>query len=306
MKVIFLGTPDFAVASLKALIKSKHEVVAVVSQPDRAKDRKGNLLPTPVKVVARENGIEVYQFEKIRTDGIEILKSIDADIMVTAAYGQILSREILEMKRFGVINVHASLLPKYRGSAPIQWAVINGETETGITIMQTDVGVDSGAMLSSVKTPIGENETAGELTDRLKVLGADLLIETLELLSENKIIAVPQDEMSATKCRMLEKADGHLDFTRNKREIVCRCNGVTPFPGAYAVLDGTPVKIGKVLSVSGNYGKCGKISVVGNEMIAACADGGIKILQLQLPGKNMMLAKDFLRGHRFNDGAEFV
>ncbi len=161
MKVIFLGTPDFAVASLKALIKSKHEVVAVVSQPDRAKDRKGNLLPTPVKVVARENGIEVYQFEKIRTDGIEILKSIDADIMVTAAYGQILSREILEMKRFGVINVHASLLPKYRGSAPIQWAVINGETETGITIMQTDVGVDSGAMLSSVKTPIGENETAG-------------------------------------------------------------------------------------------------------------------------------------------------
>lgn len=306
MKVVFLGTPEFAVASLKALTESDHEVVAVVSQPDRARDRKGNLLPTPVKTFAEQNGIKVYQFEKIRTEGVDVLKNAGADVMVTAAYGQILSREILQIAPLGVINVHASLLPKYRGSAPIQWAVINGEKETGITIMQTDVGIDNGAVLASVKTLIGETETAGELTERLQNIGAKLLTDTLDLLSENKIVPVPQDESVATKCRMLEKSDGHLDFSCGKREIVCRCNGVTPFPGAYGVLNGEAVKLGKVLPAEGNFGNCGRISVVDDEIIVACKDGGVKIGQLQFPGKKMLAAKEFLRGHKFDEGAEFV
>lgn len=304
MRIIFLGTPDFAVASLSALLKSKHEVIAVVSQPDRAKDRKGNLLPTPVKTYATKNGLAVYQFERIRENGAETLKALKPDIMVTAAYGQILSREILEIAPHGVINVHASLLPKYRGSAPIQWAIIDGEKETGVTIMQTDIGVDNGAMLARVKTLIGEHETAGELTDRLKQIGAELLIDTLDKLEKGEISPELQDEAAATKCRMLEKTDGRLNFFASKQEIVRRSNGVTPFPGAYVTMKGVAVKVSGVTAVDGEFGKCGSISVIDGTIVVACRDGGVRIENLQLPGKKMMSAAEFLRGHKMN-GVEF-
>lgn len=302
MKVVFLGTPEFALASLDAVYRSKHEIVAVVSQPDRAKDRKGNLLFTPVKQYALDKGLPFYAFESIRRDGANILKSLAPDIMVTAAYGQILSKEILQIAPHGVINVHASLLPKYRGSAPIQWAVINGEKETGVTIMQTDVGVDNGAILAAEKTHIGESETAGELSDRLKEIGARLLIKTMDGIESGSVKPIPQDESKASKCRMLTKEDGHIDFGKTKAEIVRLCNGVTPSPGAYALTDEGSLKIGAVRAADGDFGECGEVTVRSGRMIVACSDGGVELLKLQLPGKKMMDAGEFLRGHKFDEG----
>lgn len=303
MKVIFLGTPDFAVGILDALLQSRHTVAAVVSQPDRAKDRKGRLLPTPVKKRAEEKGLPLYQFEKIRLEGVETLRKLNADAMVTAAYGQILSKEILEIAPYGVLNVHASLLPKYRGSAPVQWAIINGEKETGVTIMRTDVGIDNGDMLAVAKTSIGERETAGQLFVRLREIGAKLLVETLDTLECGKIVPVPQDESAATKCRMLCKEDGHLRFHKSRREIDCLVRGVTPFPGAFAFLDGELIKIGRVSALSGDFGPCGKVSVLADKIVAACADGGIAIEELQPAGKRMMTVKEFLAGHELPEGA---
>ncbi len=304
MKVIFLGTPEFALAPLKALVASRHEVSAVVSQPDRAKDRKGRLLPTPVKAYALQAGIPVLQFDKIRVDGVERLKELNPDIMITAAYGQILSKEILDIAPHGVINVHASVLPKLRGSAPVQWAVINGDKETGVTIMQTDVGVDSGDILAVKRTPIGEGETSGELLIRLSTLGAELLLNTLDDIERGVVDPIRQDEDEATKCRMLVKSDGHLDFCETKEKIVCRCLGVTPAPGAYVVMNGETVKIGRVRAVDGNYGECGVARVVDGEIIVGCANGGIAIEKLQLPGAKMLSAREFLNGRRWEDGVK--
>lgn len=304
MKVIFLGTPEFAIAPLKALLSSRHEVLAVVSQPDRAKDRKGRLLATPVKAFAEQNGVPVFQFEKIRESGVEKLKDLKSDIMVTAAYGQILSKEILEIAPRGVINVHASVLPKLRGSAPVQWAVINGDKETGVTIMQTDVGVDNGDILAVRRTPIGKCETSGELLARLSEMGAQLLMETLDKIERGTAEAKPQDESKATKCRMLTKADGHLDFGEAKDKIVNRCLGVTPAPGAYAVMNGETVKIGRVRAVDGDFGECGVARVVGGEIVVGCADGGVVIERLQLPGAKMLTAREFLNGRHFEGGVK--
>ena len=303
MKIIFLGTPEFAVAPLKALASSRHEVVAVVSQPDRAKDRKGRLLPTPVRAYAEEIGIPVYQFEKIRADGIDVLKRLRPDIMVTAAYGQILSREILEIAPYGVINVHASFLPKLRGSAPVQWAIINGDRDTGITIMQTDVGVDSGDILAVRCVSIAKDETSGELLARLSCIGAELLLNTLDKIEDGTVNAEPQDESKATRCRMLTKADGHLDFCETKEKIVCRCLGVTPSPGAFAYLGGETIKIGRVSAVDGDFGECGTVKTLDGKIIVACADGGIAIEKLQLPGAKMLSAREFLNGRSLKDGA---
>ena len=304
MKIVFLGTPEFAVASLEALIASRHEIAAIVSQPDRAKDRKGRLLPTPVKTCGIAHGIDVYAFEKIRTEGVKALKSFGADVFVTAAYGQILSKEILDIPPYGVINVHASILPKLRGSAPIQWAVIDGEKETGVTIMQTDIGIDNGDILAIERTSIGDGETAGELSERLSCIGANLLIKTLDVLESGKASPVKQDESKATKCRMLTRNDGHLDFTESAFKVSCRCRGVTPAPGAFVILEKESVKIGKVSVLEGNFGACGVSRVVGGKIVVACGDGGVSIDRLQFPGGKMMSAEEFLRGRRWTDGVE--
>ena len=304
LKIVFLGTPEFAVPTLKALIESRHEVVAVVSQPDRAKDRKGRLLPTPVKACATENGLPVFAFEKIRVDGVKTLKSFGADVFITAAYGQILSKEILDIAPYGVINVHASLLPKLRGSAPIQWAIIDGEQETGVTIMQTDVGIDDGMILSAEKTAIGETETAGELSERLSAIGARLLLKTLDKLEKGELRAVRQNEAEATRCRMITKNDGHLDFSETAEAVGRRCRGVTPAPGAFVYIGDDTVKIGRVGVISGDFGKCGVSFVRDGKIIVACKEGGIVIERLQLSGGKMMTAEEYLRGRKWTDGTE--
>lgn len=302
MKVIFLGTPEFAVTVLKALYSSDHEVVAVISQPDRAKDRKGNPLPTPVKAFALQVGLPLYQFASIRNEGVDILKSFGADIMVTAAYGQILTKEILDIAPYGVVNVHASLLPKYRGSAPVQWAVINGEKQTGVTVMQTAIGVDDGDMLAAVKTEIGENETSGELMSRLSEMGALLLLDTLKGLESGAVKAVPQNDAESSRCRMLKKQDGHIDFGKSVKSIVCRCNGVTPSPGAFAFCGNDVWKIGKI-AVGESVGLAvGEVKAVNGKIEVGCLGGSVSLERLQLPGKKMLDAADFLRGHKIADG----
>ena len=194
MKIVFLGTPDFAVPSLNALITAGYEVVAVVTQPDRPVGRKAVLTPSPVKVAALSHGVKVLQFEKISRDGVEELKKLNADIMVTCAFGQILSKEVIDVAPKGIINVHGSLLPKYRGASPVQYAVINGDKIAGVTIMQTDTGIDTGDILAVEKTDVGEKETAGELFERLSKLGAELLLKTLKKIEDGSVVPVKQDE----------------------------------------------------------------------------------------------------------------
>jgi methionyl-tRNA formyltransferase len=322
MKIAFLGTPDFALPSLKMLYQSGHEL-AVFTQPDRPVGRHAKLTPPPTKVFALEHGLPVFQFEKIRLpEGVAALKTFAPDLMVTAAFGQILSAENLAIPKFGCVNVHGSLLPKYRGAAPIQWAIVDGETETGITTMMTDVGMDTGDILLTDRVPIGEDETAGELFDRLSVLGAQTLKRTIDALSTGTLDRTPQDESKATKCPMLKKEHGKLDFSQSVQAVHNRVRGTNPWPGAYALLDGKPLKIHKTrktnlpldnlqigeLIQSRNYESC-RIAASADSSISQpykagkgrlfvrCGDGFLEILELQAAGSKRMSAADFLRGH---------
>lgn len=305
MNIIFLGTPDFAVLSLEALIKSRHKVVAVVSQPDREKNRKGQLLETPVKIFAKQNNLPVMQFEKI-SENIKELEKIDADIMVTCAYGQILTQKILDLKKYGVINIHASILPKYRGAAPVQWALINGETETGITIMQTEKGLDSGDILYSLKTKIDKEENSDELFKRLGVLGAEAVLTALDMIENGKIIRIPQNNNDATYFPMLKKTDGKIDFNKPAFQINNLIRGVYSWPGAYTYLNGQLFKIYKaevVENLSANK-DCGKIIVsdLNEGLVVLCKTGKLKILTVQTAGGNKMPVKDFLLGNKIPTG----
>ena len=213
LKVVFLGTPDFSVNTLKAILNSRHEVLAVVTQPDRPVGRSGKPVFSPVKQVAVEKGIKVLQYNKIRLEGVEDLKALNPDIMVTCAFGQILSQEIIDIAPKGIINVHASILPKYRGAAPIQWSIINGDSETGVTIMQTEAGIDTGDIICVEKTPISDKETAGELFDRLADLGANLLVKALDMIEDGNATYTKQNHDLATHVKMLKKEDGIIDFS---------------------------------------------------------------------------------------------
>ena len=228
MRIVFLGTPDFAVKPLEAILNSHHEVLAVVTQPDKPVGRKGIITPCDVKVFAESKGVKTLSYNKIRLEGVDDLKGLNPDIMVTCAYGQILSKEILDIAKHGVINIHASLLPKYRGSAPIQWAIINGETQTGVTIMQTDVGVDTGDIIKSVSLEISPTETAGELFDRLSILGAQTIVGVLDDIENGNITKIKQDESLATHVGMLKKEDGKLDFTKSTADLVNLIRGINP------------------------------------------------------------------------------
>ena len=231
MDIVFLGTPDFAVPSLKALIENGYNVKAVFTQPDRPKGRGNKVQFSPVKEYALSKDIPVYQPQKIRnSEDARILKELKPDLMITCAFGQILSQENLDSAPLGCINVHGSLLPKYRGSSPIQWAVINGESETGISTMYTDIGVDCGDIIHQNTTRIGENETAGELFDRLADLGAQTLIETLKMLEAGKIIRTPQDHLNATHYPMLDKQMGAIDFNKSSKVIKNLVRGLNPWP----------------------------------------------------------------------------
>lgn len=305
MKIIFMGTPDFAAASLEALIDSRHEIQAVVTQPDKPKGRKGELTPSPVKVVAEEKGIKVYQPLKVRDEEfVETLRAYNPDVIVVVAFGQIIPLSILKMPKFGCVNIHGSLLPKYRGAAPIQWAVLDGEKETGITTILMDEGIDTGDILLNKTIKIDTDETSGSLFDKLMALGAETILETLDELEKGSLTPIKQGENPTAYAKMLTKAMGLIDFTRPAKELDCFVRGMDPWPSAYTLLSGKTLKLWKVRPVEGS-GKAGSVIDIGKESFTiACGEGAIEVLEVQLEGKKRMSAGDFLKGSTLNIGQE--
>ncbi|NCA67562.1 MAG: methionyl-tRNA formyltransferase [Clostridia bacterium] len=299
MRIIFLGTPDFALPSLKALIDSPHELAAVITNPDR-KGNKLKLYAPPVKVMAEEAGIKVLQYTCIRKEGAADIRALKPDLMVTAAFGQIISQEILDIPKYGVINVHGSLLPKYRGASPVQQAVLNGDMETGITIMRTEYAVDSGDIILAKSVLIDENETAGELFDKLAILGASALIEAVELIDSDKAIYLPQNHDNATYCRMLTKESGIVSFEKTVKELHNFVRGLNPWPTAYTKLDGKILKLWRIEKYDDTTDYvCGTIIKADskNGIIVQVKDGTVSLAELQLEGGKRMSGKAFALGH---------
>ena len=301
MRIVFMGTPDFAAASLKKLIDEKRDVVGVFTQPDKPKGRGMELAASPVKVLALENGIPVYQPVKMR-DGtaLEMIKALEPDILVVVAYGRILPDELLAAAPLGAINVHGSLLPKYRGAAPIQWAVLNGDAVTGVSTMYLDREMDTGDVIYAEQTPVGEFETAGELFDRLAVMGADLLVRTLRDVDAGVAPRTPQDHSAATYTRPLTRDDSPIDWDQSPRAIIKHICGLEPWPVATAELGGQTFKIHAADYSDRTTQKApGTIVAAGKDGVTvACADGQtVRITQLQAPGKKRMSAADYLLGH---------
>ena len=327
MKIVFMGTPDFARCALEKIIEAGHEVVLVVTQPDKPKGRSGELQVSDVKALALEHNLPVFQPVKIKEpDHVAYLKSIEADIYVVAAFGQILSQEILDIPKYGCVNIHASLLPEYRGAAPIQQSIIDGKKETGVTIMQMAAGMDTGDILIQKTIPIEENETGGGLFDKLSILGAELIVEALPLIEAGKLTPVPQDEAKATKCGKLSKDMGKIDFSKDAETIRNLVRGLNPWPSAFTSLEGKMLKIwsAKALDEEGfdaAYGgqeseedfavrqqlvkdnAYGSIAAVAKDSFAVLTGGGyLQILEVQLEGKKRMDAKSFLLGNRVKVG----
>ena len=298
MRIVFMGTPDFAVPSLQALHEAGYQVVGVFTQPDRPKGRGNKLQASPVKQEAQQLGIPVYQPEKIRRDGVEDLKSLQPDLCVTAAFGQILSQELLDIPRLGTVNVHASLLPRHRGSAPIAWAILQGDTEAGVTTMLTDKGIDTGDMLLKRSLTIGDEETCGELTQRLSKLGAGLLIDTLKALEAGTLTPTPQDHDQMTYDPMLTKEMGMIDWSKPAKTIVRQIHGLNPWPACTSELGGVTLKLLRARPAEGS-GEPGTILTADPKggLIVAAGEGAVEVLQLQAPGGKPMSAKDYLRGH---------
>ena len=304
MKIIFMGTPDFAVGTLRSLAEAGHEITLVVSQPDKPKGRGHAMVPTPVKVVAEELGIPVFQPVKIR-ETKDVLEKTEADVCVVAAFGQIIPASILHMKKYGCINVHASLLPKYRGAAPIQWAVIDGEKESGVTIMQMDEGLDTGDMLAKAIVPLDEKETGGSLFDKLSEAGGRLCVETLAKLEKGEIIPEKQGESPTAYASMLDKKMGNIDWNKSAVVIERLVRGLNPWPSAYTHLDGKTLKIWAcdVLPQSASKGESGEILEVTKDAIHVQTGDGILVLrEIQLAGKARMDAGAFLRGYKVVPG----
>lgn len=298
MRIAFLGTPEFALPSLQNLIDAGHEL-CVFTQPDRPVGRNKTLTPPPVKMFALEYGLQVFQFESIRSpEGAAALEAWAPELMVSAAFGQLLSQRNLDVPKYGCINVHGSLLPKYRGAAPIQWAIINGERTTGVTTMLTELGLDSGDILMQASIQIQPNETAGELYERLSMLGAALLIKTIRALEKGTLTRTKQNEAESTRCAMLKKEDGRIDWNWPSQRVHDRVRGTSPWPGAYAMLDGEALKIWRTAIV--NYetklsaGECAGSDKEG--LFAGTGDGAIEIKEVQGVGGKRMAARDYLRG----------
>ncbi|MDO4564347.1 MAG: methionyl-tRNA formyltransferase [Clostridia bacterium] len=301
MRIAFLGTPEFALPSLNALISRRH-TICVFTQPDRPVGRRQVLTPPPVKALARQHGLPVMQFERIKSaEGVAALKSFAPDLCVTAAFGQLLSRENLSVPRHGTINVHASLLPKYRGASPIQSAIIEGETETGVTIMMTDIGMDTGDILNSDSCPIRPDETAGQLSERLAVIGSRLLLAVIDSISNGTLVRVPQDEKLATRCKPLTRDSGRIDFSLPRLRVHNLVRGVNPWPGAFAYLDELPIKIWAT-----RFADCVELAdapfgtLMGSAkqgLFVRCADGWLELCDLQLSGGKRMSGKSILCGN---------
>lgn len=306
MNVIFMGTPDFAVGTLKALIKAGHQITMVVTQPDKPKGRGHAVQFSPVKETALEYGLLVYQPEKIRDkESIRFLERVKADVIVVVAFGQLIPKQILEMKTYGCINVHASLLPAYRGAAPIQWAVINGEKETGVTTMQMDEGLDTGAMLLKTVVPLEKKETGGSLFDKLSEAGAKLCVETLCQLKAGTIVPQEQGDATTAYASMLTKNMGAIDWTKSAVSIERLIRGLNPWPSAYTKLNGRTLKIweGEVVCTDVSKGVCGEIlEVTKDSLTVQTGDGVLAVKTLQLEGRKRMDIGAFLRGFLIEPG----
>lgn len=305
MKIVYMGTPDFAVGPLKALVEAGHTVTAVITQPDKPKGRGGKVQFTPVKECALEYGIPVWTPVKIKTpESVAQLKEYEADVYVVAAFGQILSQEILDIPRFGCLNIHASLLPKYRGAAPIQWAILNGEEKTGVTIMQMDAGIDTGDMLLKRELPIAADETGGSLFDKLAKVGSELIVEALEKLEKGELSAEKQDDSQSCYAKMLSKAQGQINWKDTSVEIERLIRGLNPWPSAYTALGGKSLKIWEaVLTGKEADGEPGTVSAVTKDSICVnTGKGQLALLSVQLEGKKRMAVKDFLLGYRIEKG----
>ncbi len=300
MKLVYMGTPDFAVPALKKLAAS-HEVAAVFTQPDKPVGRKQVLTPPDVKVCAQELGIPVCQPASMKTaEALELLKSFEPEVIVVAAYGQILPKAVLDVPPYGCVNIHGSLLPKYRGAAPIQQAVLNGDEVTGVTTMLMDVGLDTGDILLKKETPIGENETSAELFDRLAQLGGDLILETLDALKNGSVTPQKQDDSLATHTSKIDKSLCPIDFSKPAREIHNRIRGLYSWPVATAQIHGKRVKIHKARLARGS-GKAGTVLSV-KPLVIACGEGAVELLELQPEGKKKMSAEAFAAGHQLHAG----
>lgn len=307
MRIVFMGTPDFAVGSLQALCESgKHEILAVVTQPDRPKGRGNKLLQTPVKEYALEQGLTVYQPQKVKTpEFVELLHELQPELIVVAAFGQFLSKEILELPKYGCINVHASLLPKYRGAAPIQYAIIKGEKESGVTIMQMDIGMDTGAMLDKVVVPIEENTTMGELHDALREQGAALLLQVIDKIAAGTAVAEPQDNEQATYATLLDRSMEHIDWSKTAQDVHNLIRGFNPAPSTFTKLpNGKSLKIwGSKMTDKSSAAAAGTVIETGkHSFFVACGEGVLEITEVQPESKKRMPAQVFLNGRGVQEG----
>ena len=307
MRIVFMGTPDFAVGSLQALCESgKHEILAVLTQPDRPKGRGNKLLQTPVKEYALAQGLTVYQPQKVKTpEFVELLHELQPELIVVAAFGQFLSKEILELPKYGCINVHASLLPKYRGAAPIQYAIIKGEKESGVTIMQMDIGMDTGAMLDKVVVPIAENTTMGELHDALREQGAALLLEVIDKIAAGTAVAEPQDNEQATYATLLDRSMEHIDWSKTAQEVHNLIRGFNPAPSTFTKLpNGKSLKIwGSKMTDKSSAAAAGTvIETSKHSFFVACGEGVLEITEVQPESKKRMPAQVFLNGRGVQEG----
>lgn len=323
MRIVFMGTPDFSVPALKALVEAGHQVIAVVTQPDKPKGRGKEVQMTPVKIQAMEYGIPVYQPAKVREASfVEVLQGMEADVYVVIAFGQLLPKAVLELPKYGCINIHASLLPKYRGAAPIQWCVIDGERETGITTMMMDVGLDTGDMLEKTVIPIEEKETGGSLHDKLSLAGGALILSTLKKLEEGTLVRTPQTDEGTCYAKMLTKSLGDIDWNQSAVSIERLIRGLNPWPSAYTLWNGKTIKIWSAdvttgreaaafLSESGVPSETGITpgTVVCSDkhsLVVCTGDGLLSVRELQMEGKKRMDTPAFLRGYPITEGDVFV
>jgi len=305
MRLIFFGTPGFAIPSLRALLNSEHEMLLVVTQPDKQSGRGRRITPSPVKVEAQKEGLRVVQPQKVRdTEFIRQLNTLKPSAIIVVAYGQILPPEIIHLPEFGCINVHASLLPKYRGAAPVNWAIINGESKTGITTMLMDEGMDTGPVLLQEKVEIMTEDTAGNLALKLSMLGAEVLMRTLKGLEEGNLKPETQ-RGEVSYAQILKKTDGLIQWIKPAKELCNFTRGTNPWPGAYTFLEGERIKILKAIAIDGE-GEAGVINkVTRDDLLVGTGEGMLSILEIQLSGKPVMTVKAFLQGKRLREGMRF-
>jgi len=306
MRIVYMGTPPFAVPPLQSLVTAGHDIAGVVTRIDKPAGRGKIMTPPAVKLAAVQSELSVYQPTRIREpESIAAIRAMAPEVIVVAAYGQILPREILALPKYGCVNIHASLLPAYRGAAPINWAIINGESTTGITIMQMDEGMDTGGILVQESIPIGQRDTAGDLTEKLSELGSWLIVDTLSRIETAGLTAKPQDNGKASMAPLLKKEDGQIDWTMSARDIHNRVRGLFPWPGAHAYLDGKLIKI-LVTDVSEGSGDPGTLYEQDRDGLAiGTGNGMLRIVGIQPEGKKAMSAAEFLRGHRGAAGKKF-